>query len=144
MMTSSQEPQFLVNFLDFSKNFSKIFLKIYKIWTKIFNFSRKFLLKLMLSLCGVWDLLTKLHRSSWMSDVLPITPRPFLKSWGFLHRREAGPWPKNPIPKVNLLSGKFSRAHCSCLCLACRKLNLIDETPFPNLVFSMLPPTQSW
>ena len=48
MMTSSQEPQFLVNFWDFSKNFSKIFLKIYKIWTKIFNFPRKFLLKLML------------------------------------------------------------------------------------------------
>ena len=48
MMTSSQEPQFLVNFWVFSKNFSKIFLQIYKIWTKIFNFSRKFLLKLML------------------------------------------------------------------------------------------------
>ena len=45
MMTSSQESQFLVNFWDFSKNFSKIFLKIYKIWTKIFNFSRKFLLE---------------------------------------------------------------------------------------------------
>ena len=40
--------KFLVNFWDFSKNFSKIFLKIYEIWTKIFNFSRKFLLKLML------------------------------------------------------------------------------------------------
>ena len=36
------------NFWDFSKNFSKIFLKIYEIWTKIFYFSRKFLLKLML------------------------------------------------------------------------------------------------
>ena len=76
--------------LDFSKNFSKIFLRIYKILTKLFNFSRKFLLKLMLSLCGVWDLLTKLHRSSWMSDVLPSTPRPFLKSWGFLHRQVLG------------------------------------------------------
>ena len=48
MMTSSQKPQFLVNFWDFSKNFSKIFLRIYKIWIKIFNFSRKFLIKLML------------------------------------------------------------------------------------------------
>ena len=48
MMPSSQKPQFLVNFWDFSKNFSKIFLRIYKIWTKIFNFSRKFLIKLML------------------------------------------------------------------------------------------------
>ena len=45
---ASQKPQFLVNFWDFSKNFSKIFLRIYKIWTKIFNFSRKFLIKLML------------------------------------------------------------------------------------------------
>ena len=35
-------------FLGFFKEFSKIFLKIYKMWTKIFNFSRKFLLKLML------------------------------------------------------------------------------------------------
>ena len=48
MMTSSQESHFLVNFWNFSKNFSKTFLKIYKIWTKIFNFSRKFLLELML------------------------------------------------------------------------------------------------
>ena len=48
MMTSSQEPQFFVNFWDFSRNFSKIFLKIYEIWTKIFYFSREFLLKLML------------------------------------------------------------------------------------------------
>ena len=48
MMTSSQEPQFLVNFWDFSKNFSKIFLKICETWTKFFYFSRKFLLKLML------------------------------------------------------------------------------------------------
>ena len=42
MMTSSQEPQFFGKFLGFFKEFSKIFLKIYKIWTKIFNFSRKF------------------------------------------------------------------------------------------------------
>ena len=48
MMTSSQESHVLVNFWDFSKNFRKIFLKIYKIWTKVFNFSRKFLLELML------------------------------------------------------------------------------------------------
>ena len=48
MMTPSQEPQFFGKFLVFFKEFSKIFLKIYKIWTKIFNFSRKFLLKLTL------------------------------------------------------------------------------------------------
>ena len=48
MMTSSQESYVLVNFWDFSKNFCKIFQKIFKIWTKIFNFSRKFLLELML------------------------------------------------------------------------------------------------
>ena len=35
-------------FLRFFKDFFKNFLKIYKIWTKIFNFPRKFLLKLML------------------------------------------------------------------------------------------------
>ena len=45
--------------------------------------------------------------------------------------------------KVNILCGKFSRVRCSCLVLACRKVQLIDETPFPNLVFSMLPQTQS-
>ena len=44
MMTSSQKYKFLVNFWDFTGNFSKIFRKIYKIRTKIFNFSRKFLL----------------------------------------------------------------------------------------------------
>ena len=97
MMTSSQEPQFFGKFSGISKNFSKIFLKIYKIRTKIFNFSRKFLLKLMLyyfmasykrigSLSGFWDLFTKLHRSSWMSDVLPSAPRLFLKC-GLLHRQ---------------------------------------------------------
>ena len=80
MMTSSQEPQFLGNFWDFSKNFSKILRKIYKIWTKIFNFSRKFLLRLMLyyfygiTLKGrILETFIKLHRSSWMSDVLPST-----------------------------------------------------------------------
>ena len=44
MMTSSQEPQFLVNFWDFSKNFSKIFLKIYEIWKKISTFQGNFYL----------------------------------------------------------------------------------------------------
>ena len=131
MMTSSQEPQFFGKFLGFFKEFSKIFLKIYKIWTKIFNFSRKFLLKCYTifmashkrvgSLSGFWDLFTKLHRSSWMSDVLPSAPRLFLNAKMWL-ASQAGPGPKNPIPKVNLLCGKFSRAHCSCLCLACRKV----------------------
>ena len=35
-------------FLVFFKEFFQNSLKIYKIWTKIFNFSMKFLLKLML------------------------------------------------------------------------------------------------
>ena len=54
---------------------------------------------------------------------------------------EAGPGPKNP--KVNLLCGKFSRAVATCLCLACSKVQLIDETPFPNHVFSMVSQTSS-
>ena len=48
MMTSSQEPQFFGIFLGFFKEFFQNFPKIYKIWTEIFDFSRKFLLKLML------------------------------------------------------------------------------------------------
>ena len=92
------------------------------------------------SLSGFWDLFTKLHRSSWMSDVFAISSKVFSKMW---LASQVGPGLKNPIPKVNLLCGKFCRVHYSCLCLPCRKVYLIDETPFPNLVFSMLPQTQS-
>ena len=100
MMTSSQESHFLVNFWDFSKNFSKIFLKIYKIWTKFSTFQGNFYLNECYtifmashgrvgSLSGFWDFFTKLHRSSWMSDVLPSAPRLFLKC-GLLHRQVLG------------------------------------------------------
>ena len=44
MMTSSQEPLFLVNFWDFSKNFSKIFLKVYKSGQKFSTFRGNFYL----------------------------------------------------------------------------------------------------
>ena len=44
MMTSSQEPHFLVNFWDFSKSFSKIFLKVYKSGQKISTFRGNFYL----------------------------------------------------------------------------------------------------
>ena len=57
--------------------------------------------------------------TSWMSEVLPSAQRLFSKMW---LASQAGPGPKNPIPKVNRLCGKFSRAHCSCLCLACCKV----------------------
>ena len=46
MMTSSQEPQFFGKFLGFFKDFFQNFPINLEIWTKIFNFSRKFLLKL--------------------------------------------------------------------------------------------------
>ena len=36
------------------------------------------------SLSGFWDLFTKLHRSSWLSDVLPSASRLFLNC-GLLH-----------------------------------------------------------
>ena len=54
---------------------------------------------------GFWGLITKLHRSSWMSDVLPSAARLFFE---MLLASEAGPGPKNP--KVNPLCGKSSRA----------------------------------
>ena len=44
MMTSSQEPHFLVNFWYFSKNFSKIFLKVYKSGQKFSTFRGNFYL----------------------------------------------------------------------------------------------------
>ena len=66
---------------------------------------------------GFWGLITKLHRSSWMSDVLPSATRLFFE---MLLASEAGPGPKNP--KFNLLFGKFSRAVATCLCLACSKV----------------------
>ena len=71
------------------------------------------------SLSGFWDLFTKLHRSSWMSDVFAISSKAFSKMW---LASQVGPGLKNPIPKFNLLCGKFSRVHYSCLCLACRKV----------------------
>ena len=45
MMTSSQKSKIFGKFLGFYREFFKIFQKIYKITTKIFNFSRKFLLR---------------------------------------------------------------------------------------------------
>ena len=68
---------------------------------------------------GFWDLFTKLHRSNWMSDVFAISSKVFSKMW---LASQAGPGSKNQIPNVNPLCGKFSRVHCSCLCLACRKV----------------------
>ena len=41
------------------------------------------------SLSGFWDLFTKLHKSSWMSDVLSSAPRLFLKC-GLPHRQVLG------------------------------------------------------
>ena len=68
---------------------------------------------------GFWGLTTKLHRSSWMSHVLPsaISYEAFSE---MLLASEAGPGPK--YPKVNLLCGKFSRAVATFLCLACSKV----------------------
>ena len=75
------------------------------------------------SLSGFWDLFTKLHRSSWMSDVFAISSKVFSKMW---LASQVGPGLKNPILKVNLLCGKFSRAVATCLCLAsCKELILL-------------------
>ena len=67
-----------------------------------------------LCILGSGDLIAKLHRSNWMSDVLPSAFSEMLLA------SEAGPGPKNQ--KVNLLCGKFSRAVATCLCLACSKV----------------------
>ena len=61
--------------------------------------------KMVGSWSGFWGLITRLHRSSWMSHVLPSATRLFFE---MLLALEAGPRPNNP--KVNLLRGKFSRA----------------------------------
>ena len=45
MMTSSQKSKIFGKYLGFYREFVKIFRKIYKIRTKVFNFSRKFLLR---------------------------------------------------------------------------------------------------
>ena len=58
-------------------------------------------------------------QSFWMSDVFAISSKVFSKMW---LASQVGPGLKNPIPKVNLLCGKFSRVHYSCLCVACRKV----------------------
>ena len=62
------------------------------------------------SLSGFWDLFTKLHKSRMDERRLTISSKAFSKMW---LASQAGPGPKNPIPKVNLLCGKFSRAACT-------------------------------
>ena len=59
------------------------------------------------SLSGFWDRFTKLHRSSWMTDVLPSAPR-LSKMW---LASQAGPDPKNIIPKVSLRSVESVAVH---------------------------------